>query len=114
MKKSLAIISLLLAVMFIGCVGGDSPQTDDGLEHELNGDVWCQEVAPVAFGGGTLTLRGIVDYNGEEMCHSSFVHPEGRTDTYSSRAEDKLCTAMFDEDGKLLQEMCVDKDGKIL
>lgn len=108
-KVTVFILSIILLVAFAGCTGKDQTiTTPDGnvkiSQGSGSGPSWCKAGTKItstgASGQGSFEIKGIVNFEGKEVCLSEVTTGEGTVEQY------------FNEDSSYMVIISKDKSGK--
>jgi hypothetical protein len=113
--KVLVIISIILLIAFAGCTGKEQTiTTPDGnvkvSQGSGSGPAWCKAGTKMTTTGangqqGSYEIKGIVNYEGREVCLSEYISDEGSMEQYFSEDSSYVVMITKDKSGKVINKI---------
>jgi hypothetical protein len=112
--KVLIILSVVLLIAFSGCVSksGQVANTSGGdiKVSEVSGQDWCKSGTKMMTTGGdgkqtSLTVKGMVNYEGREVCEASWDSSEGTMTTYMNKDSTYYMMIVKDKSGNMIKKI---------
>ncbi len=113
--KVLIILSIILLTVFAGCTTKEQTISSPGGDLKVSqgsgsGPAWCKTGTKMTMTGatgqqGSYEIKGIVNYEGREVCLSEYVGDEGSMEQYFSQDSSYMVMITKDKSGKVINKL---------
>ncbi len=113
--KVFMIISIILLTAFAGCTTKEQTISTPGGDLKVSqgsgsGPAWCKTGTKMTMTGvngqqGSYEIKGIVNYEGREVCLSEYVGDEGSMEQYFSQDSSYMVMITKDKSGKIINKL---------
>ncbi|NJD53370.1 MAG: hypothetical protein FIB07_10940 [Candidatus Methanoperedens sp.] len=113
--KAIIILSIILLTAFAGCTTKEQTISTPGGDLKVSqgsgsGPAWCKTGTKMTMTGatgqqGSFEIKGIVNYEGREVCMSEYVGDEGSMEQYFSQDSSYMVMVTKDKSGKIINKL---------
>lgn len=113
--KAIILLSIILLTAFAGCTTKEQTISTPGGDLKVSqgsgsGPAWCKTGTKMTMTGatgqqGSYEIKGIVNYEGREVCLAEYVSDEGSMEQYFSQDSSYMVMITKDKSGKVINKL---------